>query len=41
MRTKRSEKIMPDNCSSHQTGIALAYYSMMIKHYFNKLKNEI
>ena len=33
-RHKRNDEIMVNGCSSHETGLALAYYSIVIKNYF-------
>ena len=35
-RFKRFDKIMSEQCSSHETGLAIAYYALSISYHFKK-----
>jgi len=32
-RVKRYDKKMKNDCSSHETGLAIAYYAILFRHY--------
>lgn len=39
-RVRREDRLMNDGCSSHATGLALAYYSTLIEANFEQLVNN-
>ena len=36
-RRKRGDSKMKDNCSSHETGLGMAYYSLVMHNYIRNL----